>query len=117
VLDRTDGNSHMSWPDNEITRLRTRDPPKFADSTVKVRGADIFVGKTSTLIDGVDEVRTIRLGAGVGTGFQCGAENRQALVQAQRPSRRRISMAVHVIANRLRGCGRVVMVQNGSLCR
>jgi hypothetical protein len=64
----------------------------------------------------MDEVRAIRLGAEVGTGFQGSAENRQTLVQGQQPNRRRIFMPVPAPGNCPGRSGWVVALPNVSLC-
>jgi hypothetical protein len=106
----------MPGPDDQITGLRTFDPPKFADSDVEVCGTDIRVGKAGTLIDGMDEVRTIRLGGEVDPRFKCCPKNRQALVPAQQSSRHHIVMPIRILANGSQGWGRVVTVLNCPLC-
>ena len=77
----------MSGPDNQITWLRTEDTAEFGDSRVKVRGIRVCIGKSSTVIDGMHQVRTIGLQAGVWVGFQCDTNNSQAFLTRERRGR------------------------------
>src|ERR1700674_4527545 len=77
----------MSGPDNQITWLRMEDTAKFGDSSVKVPGTRVCIRKSSTLIDGMHEVRTIGLQARTWVGFQCGTKNSQAFLTRERQGR------------------------------
>src|ERR1700731_256913 len=94
----------MPGPDNQITWLRTEDTAEFGDSCVKVRRTSVDIRKSSTLIDGMHEVRTIGLEARMWVGFQGGSKNSQAFLT--REHRGRESLRGLISVYRARGVDR-----------
>src|SRR4029077_4359206 len=73
----------MSAPDGQVARLRICHAPKFVDPGVEVGRASVRIRESGARIKSVDKVGAIGTGRMM-AGIQCGAQNREALVQSQR---------------------------------
>jgi len=56
---------------------------KFMGPDIKIRGGCVNVGESCAIINGMDEVRTIRLAIQMGSGIQCGRDYRQPVIRGQ----------------------------------
>ena len=67
VLRRIHHNPNMSWPGHQIAGLGVQDVAELLDSEVEARGTYIGIGEASALVEDVNEMGTIGLGAGAST--------------------------------------------------
>jgi hypothetical protein len=87
VLNRIDNNTHVSAPDNKIAGLRLSYTFELAGPIVHCDGILVRIGKSGTLIDRVDKMRTITALRRMMTRFHGRAQNRKSLVQVKSLSR------------------------------
>ncbi|SRR5579871_6083832 len=59
VMGRFNDNPGMSVPDDQVSRLRTRDSLKSFDSRVQIVGIGIAVWKAGAHVDGVHKMGTV----------------------------------------------------------
>jgi hypothetical protein len=59
VTRRSDHNSHMPAPHDQVAGLRASDPLKSLNSGVEIVGTGVGVGKASALVNRVHQVRTV----------------------------------------------------------
>lgn len=80
---RTDHDSHVSRPNNQVSRLWTGHSLEVIGSVVKVGRTCIRIGKTSAKINRMYQVRTITLPGRLHMSIKSGSDYRQAIVGAQ----------------------------------
>ena len=59
VTRRSDNNSHVSAPHDQVARLRVRDPLKPLDSDIEIVGTGVGIRKASTFVNRMHKVRTV----------------------------------------------------------
>jgi hypothetical protein len=59
VTRRSDDNSHMPAPHDQVAGLRVPDPLKSLDSGVEIVGAGVGIRKAGAFVNRMDQVRTV----------------------------------------------------------
>ena len=80
TLRRADHNSHMPFPDDQVTRLRMGHPAKTSGAAIKIARVRVAIVKACTLINGVHKVRAIVFANPVVPGVQRGSDYREAVI-------------------------------------
>jgi hypothetical protein len=84
VARRSDHNSHVPTPHDQVARLRLPDPLKPMDPGVEIVGAGVGVGKARALINRMYQVRTVVPRISTYFRIERGRDHAQAVVWSER---------------------------------
>src|SRR5712671_6523453 len=116
MLNGIDHNPRMPAPDGQVAGLWICYPPKFINPCVKVQRVRVSIREAGALIKSVNKVGAIGSKAGMMAGIERGTQNRQSIIQSQRPRYKCLVLRITVFASDslcpvrpsllLRHCGR-----------